>query len=68
MKLGRKEMATLQAILVFYIISHPMLYRLTDSLLGGLVGPLVSMSGAPTMTGMLVHSAVFGLVVRAMMG
>lgn len=60
-------MATLQAILVFYIISHPMLYRLTDSLLGGLVGPLVSFSGCPTMTGMLIHSAVFGLVVRAMM-
>ncbi len=67
MKLGRKEMATLQAILVFYIISHPMLYRLTDSLLGGLVGPLVTMSGVPTMTGMLVHSAVFGVVVRLMM-
>lgn len=67
MKLGRKEMATLQAILVFYIISHPMLYRLTDSLLGGLVGPLVTLSGCPTTTGMLVHAAVFGLVVRAMM-
>jgi ABC-type Mn2+/Zn2+ transport system permease subunit len=67
MKLGRKEMATLQAILVFYIISHPMLYRLTDSLLGGLVGPLVTMSGVPTMTGMLVHAAVFGVVVRLMM-
>lgn len=67
MKLGRKEMATLQAILVFYIISHPMLYRLTDSLLGGLVGPLVSMSGSPTPTGLLVHAAVFGLVVRALM-
>ena len=68
MALGRKDSATLQAVLVFYIISHPMLYRLTDSLLGGLVGPLVTMSGAPTMTGMLVHAAVFGLVVRAMMG
>lgn len=60
-------MATLQAILVFYIISHPMLYRLTDSLLGGLVGPLVSFAGVPTMTGMLVHSLVFGVVVRLMM-
>lgn len=60
-------MATLQAILVFYIISHPMLYRLTDSLLGGLVGPLVTLAGVPTTTGMLVHAAVFGLVVRAMM-
>ncbi len=60
-------MATLQAILVFYIISHPMLYRLTDSLLGGLVGPLVTLSGAPTMTGMLIHAALFGVVVRLMM-
>jgi hypothetical protein len=67
MKLGRKESATLQAILVFYIISHPILYRLTDSLLGGLVGPLVTISGVPTMTGMLIHAAVFGVVVRLMM-
>ena len=63
MKLGRKESATLQAILVFFIISHPMLYRLTNSLVGG----LASSSGCPTTLGLIVHSLVFGAVVYGLM-
>ena len=63
MKLGRKESATLQAILVFFILSHPMLYRLTNSLVGG----LASSSGCPTTVGLIVHSLVFGGVVYGLM-
>ena len=63
MKLGRKESATIQAILVFFIISHPMLYRLTN----GLVGGLASSSGCPTTLGLIVHSLVFGAVVYGLM-
>jgi hypothetical protein len=67
MRLGGKEIATLQAVLIFYIVSHPILYRVTDTLLSGLVGPLVTLAGTPTMMGMLIHAAVFGLIVRALM-
>jgi hypothetical protein len=63
MKLGRKESATIQAILVFYIISHPLTYRLTNSVLGG----LASSSGCPTSLGLIVHSLVFGAVVYGLM-
>lgn len=61
--MGRKESATLQAILLFYIISHPMVYRLTDSVVGG----LVSSTGCPTTLGLIVHSLVFGGIVYGLM-
>ncbi len=61
--MGRKESATLQAILLFFIISHPLTYRLTDSLVGG----VTTMTGAPTTLGLLVHSLVFGAIVYGLM-
>lgn len=67
MKLTQKQSATLQAVLLFFLISNPFTYRLTNSLLGGLVGRLSDPSGCPTSTGILVHSAVFGLIVYALM-
>jgi hypothetical protein len=62
-RLGRKESATLQAILLFFIISHPMTYRLTNSLVGG----LTTMAGAPTTLGLVLHSLVFGAIVYGLM-
>ncbi len=63
-----KKAATLQAVLIFFIVSHPMVYKFTDTLLGGVVGSLADVSGRPTTTGLLVHSAVFGGVVWSLMG
>ncbi len=62
-----KQSATLQAVLVFYIIANPMTYRLVDSLLGGVVGRISTGSGCPTALGLLVHSVVFGAVVYSLM-
>jgi len=61
--MGRKESATLQAILLFFIISHPLTSRLTDSLVGG----VTTMAGVPTTLGLLVHSLVFGAIVYGLM-
>lgn len=61
--MGRKESATLQAILLFYIVSHPTVYTLTNSLVGG----LASSSGCPTTIGLIVHSLVFGGIVYGLM-
>jgi len=69
--LSRKATAALTAALLFYVISSPFTYRLVDSLVGGVVGAVmpqfttlfkIAEAGSPTNYGLLVHSAVFGLV------
>ena len=67
MRLTQKQSATLQAVLLFFLIANPITYRLTNSLLGGLTGRLSDPSGCPTSKGLLVHSAVFGVIVYALM-
>jgi len=67
MRLTQKQAATLQAVLLFFIIANPFTYRLTNSLLGGLIGRLSDPSGCPTGTGLIVHSVVFGLIVYGLM-
>ena len=59
--------ATIQSVLLFFIISNPMTYRLTDSLLGGVIGNLTTVSGGPTTLGLIVHSIVFGLITYQLM-
>lgn len=69
--LSRKATAALTAALLFYVISSPFTYRLVDSVVGGVVGAVmpqfttlfkIAEAGCPTNYGLLVHSAVFGLV------
>ena len=45
--------------LMFFIISNPMVYKLVDGVLGGMLGPIASPSGCPTTWGLIVHSGVF---------
>lgn len=63
-----KLSATIQSIIVFIIVSLPFTYRLTDGLLGGIVGRLADSSGCPTGMGLFIHAVVFGLVIYALMG
>lgn len=49
--------------LAFFIVSNPMVYKLTDKVLGPVVGPLSHGAGCPTTLGLLVHTVVFALVV-----
>ena len=67
MKLTQKQAATLQAVLLFFIIANPFTYRLTNGLLGGLIGRLSDPSGCPSSTGLIVHSVVFGVIVYGLM-
>lgn len=62
-----KIIATLQSILVFLIVSMPFTYKITNSLLGGIVGKLADSSGVPTPTGLFIHSIVFGLIIYWLM-
>ncbi len=59
--------ATIQSVLVFLLVSAPMTYKLTNSLLGGIVGKLADASGCPTTVGLVVHALVFGLIVYGLM-
>lgn len=69
--LSRKATAALTAAVLFFVVSSPFTYRLVDSVVGGVVGSVVPQfttlfkiaeAGCPTNYGLLVHSAVFGLV------
>ena len=55
-----KLSAAIVAGLMFFIISNPIVYKLVDQLIGGLLGPIATPSGCPTTWGLIVHSAVFG--------
>ena len=57
--MASKLNTALVAGLLFFIISNPMVYKIVDKLLGGLVGPIASPSGCPTTWGLIVHSLVF---------
>lgn len=59
MKISAKLSAALLAGVMFFIISNPMVYKLVDSLVGGMLGPIASAGGCPTTWGLVVHSAVF---------
>lgn len=53
--------------LLFIVVSHPMTYNLTNSILGGIIGPLASPSGCPTTVGIIVHSIVFVLLKKTLL-
>jgi hypothetical protein len=63
-----KLSATIQSIIVFIIVSLPFTYKLTNRLLGGIVGRLADSSGCPTTMGLFIHAIVFGLIIYCLMG
>ena len=58
---------TLYTTFVLLLLFNPWTYKLVNSLLSGLVGPIASSNGCPTILGFLIHAAVFTVVVRYMM-
>jgi hypothetical protein len=57
--LSPKLSAAVVAGLLFFIISNPIVYKIVDQLLGGLLGRIATPSGCPTTWGLIVHSVVF---------
>ncbi len=62
-----KIISTIQSIIAFLIVSLPFTYKLTNGLLGGIVGKLADQSGCPTTLGLVIHSIVFGLIIYGLM-
>lgn len=53
--------------LIFLLIVHPMTYKLTQTLLGDILGKIADVSGCPTNTGLALHTIVYILLVRGSM-
>jgi hypothetical protein len=45
--------------LLFVVVSHPVVYGITNTIFSPIVGPLASPSGAPTTVGLIIHAVVF---------
>ena len=63
---ARKAQTALIAALTFYIISSPITYTITQGIFGRWF-LVADHTGAPTGQGLLLHTAVFGLVTYWMM-
>lgn len=63
-----KVKGALIAGLLFFILSHPIVYKLVDSLVGPLLGSTATPDGSPTTLGLIVHSAVFAAAVYYQIG
>ena len=64
--LDLRTIASIKAALLFLIIGSPLMYRLTQKLLGGLI--TISSKGCPTMAGLVLHALVLGLITYVLMG
>lgn len=58
--------ASLMAAVLFFIVASPQLFSLMQQLLGGLVR-IAAPGGSPTTAGLVVHAAVYGFAVYALM-
>jgi hypothetical protein len=64
--LSLRTVASIKAGLLFLIIGSPLMYKLTQDLLGGLFK--ISSKGCPTTAGLLLHALVLGLITYFLMG
>lgn len=74
--LSRKTQAALTAALLFYVISSPFTYTIVDNLVNTIISAVspqyavlykISNGGCPTNYGLLLHSAVYGLITYSLM-
>ena len=62
-----KWQITLFSAFLFLLVVNPYTYKLTDRLLGGVVGKIADGNGCPTFVGLLIHTIVYILLVRGSM-
>lgn len=53
--------------LIFILVIHPYTYKLTQKMLGGLLGKISRSNGCPTTLGLVIHTIVYVLLVRGSM-
>lgn len=62
-----KWQISLFSALIFLLVVHPVTYKLTQKLFGGLIGRISDPSGCPTNVGLALHTLVYILLVRGSM-
>ncbi len=62
-----KWQITFFSALIFILVVHPITYKLTQKLFGGLIGRVSDASGCPTTIGLALHTLVYILLVRGSM-
>jgi len=63
---SKKWQITLFSAFLFLLVVHPYTYKVTQNLLGGVLGR-ISDNGCPTTRGLLLHTLVYILLVRGSM-
>jgi hypothetical protein len=58
---------TLYNTILLLILFNPWTYKITNTLLSGLVGNIASKDGCPTLLGFFIHVIVFTLILRFLM-
>jgi hypothetical protein len=61
----KRTSASLQAVFLFLIIGSPLLYKLTNKLLGNIC--FIASNGCATECGLILHAIVFGLITYLLM-
>ena len=64
---SKKWQITFFSAFLFLLVVNPYTYKLTQSLLGGLVGKIADSNGCPTFIGLFIHTIVYILLVRGSM-
>lgn len=64
--MSRQVTGSITAALLFFIISSPFTYQLTNNMLSTVIGRTTD-GGSPTHVGLILHSAVYGLIVYHLM-
>jgi hypothetical protein len=59
--------AVIRSMILFYIVSMPVTYKVTNRILGGVVGRIADGSGCPTRRGLILHTVVFELILYILM-
>ena len=54
--------------LIFLIVSSPMLYKITGNLVKNISDYEIQKKGKPKMSGIMIHTLVFVLITRILMG
>ena len=62
-----KWQITIFSAFIFLLVIHPYTYKLTQNLLGGLLGKIAESNGCPTSRGLVLHTLVYILLVRLSM-
>ena len=63
----KKWQISIFSVFIFVLVIHPYTYQLTQKVFGGLLGKLAEMNGCPTTRGLVLHTLVYLLLVRASM-